>query len=170
MSCDVGEATEGIEGGGSAHSPTITSLHLRHSSFSSLANPSVASSTSQLIIQPLRRFIYVTVCSPTLLSPHLRHMHFIYITWQAPHGPDPPPLEPNSRYATGWNWMNIAVADFFKGVVEPPCFLKKKKTIFIFPSKFRYLCYNSVPEAVWWDILAVSVTASDVTLAPGGRR
>ena len=45
-----------------AHSPTFPSLHLRHSSFS---NPSVASSTSQLILQPFFRFSYVTGSSLT---------------------------------------------------------------------------------------------------------
>ena len=54
----------------SVHSPTFSSLHLRHSSFS---NPSVASPTSQFILQPFRCFIYVTVHSPTLLSLLLRH-------------------------------------------------------------------------------------------------
>ena len=100
MSCYVGQATEGVGGGGSAHSPTLPSLHPRHSSFYS-SNTSVASYTSQLIIQPFRRFTYVTACSPTLLLLHIRHMHFTYITWRAAQGPDtPPPLEPNSRYAT----------------------------------------------------------------------
>ena len=74
-----------------AHSPTIPSLHLRHSSFSnpsfafstsqalhlrhsSFSNPSVASLTSQFILQPFCRFTYVTVHSPTLLSLHLRDL------------------------------------------------------------------------------------------------
>ena len=39
-----------------AHSPTLPSLYLDHSSFS---NPSVASPTSRLIIQPFFRFSYV---------------------------------------------------------------------------------------------------------------
>ena len=39
-----------------AHSRTLPSLYLRHSSFS---NPFVASPTSQLILQPLFRFSYV---------------------------------------------------------------------------------------------------------------
>ena len=64
----------------SAHSPTFPSLHLRHSSFS---NPSVALCTSQLILQPFRRFTYVTAHSPTLLSLLLRHRLFTYVTWQA---------------------------------------------------------------------------------------
>ena len=44
------------------HSPTFPSFHLRHSSFS---NPSVASPTSQLILQPFFRFSYVTSSSRT---------------------------------------------------------------------------------------------------------
>ena len=40
-----------------AHYPTLPSLYLRQSSFS---NPSVASPTSQLILQPFFRFSYVT--------------------------------------------------------------------------------------------------------------
>ena len=45
-----------------AHSPTFPSLHLRHNSFS---NPSVASPTSQIILQPLFPFSYVTGFSLT---------------------------------------------------------------------------------------------------------
>ena len=69
----------------SAHSPTFQSLHLRHSS---LSNPSVALSTSQLILHPLRCFTYVTAHSPTLLSLLLSHKLFIYVTWQAAHSKD----------------------------------------------------------------------------------
>ena len=47
-----------------AHSPTFPSLHLRHNSF---CNPSVALPTSQLILQPIFRFCYVT--SSSLNSP-----------------------------------------------------------------------------------------------------
>ena len=48
-------------------SPTLPSLYLRHSSFS---NPSVASPTSQFILQPFLRFSYVTSSahSPTFPS------------------------------------------------------------------------------------------------------
>ena len=59
------------------NSPTFPSLHLPHNSFStlpslylrhsSLSNPSVASSTSQFILQPFFRFSYVT--SSSLNSP-----------------------------------------------------------------------------------------------------
>ena len=39
-----------------------------------------------LILQPFRRFTYVTSHSPTLLSLHLRHRHFTYVTWRAACG------------------------------------------------------------------------------------
>ena len=79
MSCDVGKATELLENQLWAllilqplhhftyitvHSPTIPLLYLRHSSFS---NPSVASPTSQLILQLFFHFSYVTGSS--LMSP-----------------------------------------------------------------------------------------------------
>ncbi len=66
MSCDVGEVTKRLENElcftvySSAHSPTLPSLYLRHSSFS---NPFVASPTSQFILQPFFRFSYVTSSS-----------------------------------------------------------------------------------------------------------
>ena len=78
-----------------AHSPSFLLLHLCHSS---LPNPSVTLPTSQLILQPLRRFTYVTAHSPTLPLLHLRHSSFsnpsfaslrhklfTYVTWWAAH-------------------------------------------------------------------------------------
>ena len=69
-----------------AHSPTLPSLYQRHSSFfnssvalpnhSSFSNPSVDSSTSQLILQLFRRFTYVTAHSPTLPSLCVRYSSF----------------------------------------------------------------------------------------------
>ena len=47
-----------------AHSPTLPSLYLRHSSFS---NPFVASATSQFIFHP-------SFASPTSQALHLRHL------------------------------------------------------------------------------------------------
>ena len=67
----------------SSHSPNFPSLHLHHSSFS---NPSVASPTSQLILQPFCCFTYVTAHSPTLNSLLLRHSLFSYVTWRAADG------------------------------------------------------------------------------------
>ena len=79
----------------SAHFPRFLSLHLRHSSFS---NPSVSLPTSQLILQPFRRFTYVTAHSPTLPLLYLRYSSFSnpsftsptsqalhYVTWRAAH-------------------------------------------------------------------------------------
>ena len=63
MSCDIGKA----------YSPTFPSLHQRHSSFS---NPSVASPTSQLILQPFRRFTNIIADSSILPSLHLCHSSF----------------------------------------------------------------------------------------------
>ena len=78
-----------------AYSPTLLSLLQRHSSFSnplsllvrhrlftyvtwqsSFSNLSATSPTSQLILQPLRRFTYVTAHSPTLPLLHLCHSSF----------------------------------------------------------------------------------------------
>ena len=84
MSCDVGTATEGLENLSfsnlfrhftyvTTHSLTLPSLYLRHNSFS---NHSVASPTSQLILQLFRRFTYATAHSPTLPLFHLRHSSF----------------------------------------------------------------------------------------------
>ena len=78
MNCDVGEATEGLS---FAHSPTFSSLHLRHNSFS---NPSVALPMSQLILQPFSRFTYVTDHSPTLPLLHLRHSSFSNSSFASP--------------------------------------------------------------------------------------
>ena len=57
----------------SSFSIPSASLHLRHNSFSI---PFVGLPTSQLILQPLRCFTYVTVHSPTSLSLLLRHKLF----------------------------------------------------------------------------------------------
>ena len=56
-----------------AHSPTLPSIYLRHSSFS---NPSVALPTSQLIVHPFHCFTYFTAHSPTLPTLYLRHSSF----------------------------------------------------------------------------------------------
>ena len=62
-------------------SPTLASLHLRHT----FSNSSAASSTPHPILQPFRRFTYVTGHSTTLPLLHLRHRHFTYFTWRAAH-------------------------------------------------------------------------------------
>ena len=67
MSCDAGEVTEMLENEQSSQ------LQSQQSSFSNL---SITSPTSQLILQPFRRFTYITTHSPTLLLLHLRHSSF----------------------------------------------------------------------------------------------
>ena len=62
-----------IEINSRAHFPTFLSLHLRHSPF---CNPSVALSTSQLILQPFCCFTYVRAHSPTLLLLYLHRSSF----------------------------------------------------------------------------------------------
>ena len=56
-----------------AHSPTLPPLYLHHSSF---YNPSIASPTSQIILQTFCHFIYATAHSITLPPLHLRHRSF----------------------------------------------------------------------------------------------
>ena len=95
-----------------AHSPTLPSLHLRHSSF---FNHLVASPTSQFILQPFRCFTYVTAHSPTIRFLHLRHSsfsnpsvaslmsqlilqpfrRFTYVTGTSPTPPGEPPMDPS---------------------------------------------------------------------------
>ena len=65
---DVGEATKG--------------WRMRQSLILQLY---VASLTSQLILQPFRRFTYVRAHSTTLPLLHLRYWHFTYVTWRAAH-------------------------------------------------------------------------------------
>ena len=71
MSYNVGEATEGFVNEKSLLLQPLPSLHLRHRSF---YNPTVASPTPHLILQPSRCIIYVTAHSSTILSLHLRHL------------------------------------------------------------------------------------------------
>ena len=51
---------------------------------SSFSNLSVPSPTSQLIVQPFRRFTYVTAHSPTLPLLHLRHSSFSNPSFASP--------------------------------------------------------------------------------------
>ena len=67
MSCDVGEVTERLE------NELCYDYNYELCSFSNL---SVTSPTSQLILQPFRRFTYVKAHSPTLPQLYLRHSSF----------------------------------------------------------------------------------------------
>ena len=64
MSCDVGEVTERLEN------------ELCYNYNCSFSNLSVTSPTSHLILQPFRRFTYVTPHFPTLPLLDLRHSSF----------------------------------------------------------------------------------------------
>ena len=111
MSCDVGETTEGLEKSCDA----------------------VTSPTSQLILQPFRRFIYVTARSITIPVLHLRQtLHlpsaalstsqlilqpfscFTYVTGTSPRSPGEPPKiyniwapswEPRTLLILGTQWV-----------------------------------------------------------------
>ena len=80
-----------------AHSPTLPLLHLRHSSFfnpffasptsyelCSFSNLSVTSPTTQIILEPFRRFTYVTAHFPTLPLLHQRHSSFSNPSFASP--------------------------------------------------------------------------------------
>ena len=71
MSCDVGKATESLEN--------------ELCSFSKLL---VSSPTSQLILQPFRRFTYVTVHSPSLPLLYLRRNSFSITSFASPTSQD----------------------------------------------------------------------------------
>ena len=64
----------------------------------SFSYPYIASPTSQLILQPFRRFTYVTAHSTDLPFLHLRHRHFTYAT---AHSPTLRPL--HLRYSPFYN-------------------------------------------------------------------
>ena len=77
---------------------TLSSLYLRHSSFS---NPSVASPTSQFILQHFFRFFYVTSSSltsprepPVMVNRILGRFfqHFRHLTYVTAHSPTLPSL------------------------------------------------------------------------------
>ena len=67
MNCDVGEATVSFE-----------------NELCSFSNHSVTSPTSQLILQPFRRFTCVTAHSPTHPLLHLRHSSFSNPSFASP--------------------------------------------------------------------------------------
>ena len=81
-------------------SDTLTSLHLRHSSFS---NHSAALPTSQLILQPFRCFTYVVGTSPTsqlILQPFRRFTNVIGTSPTSAHSTTFPPLYQRHRHFT----------------------------------------------------------------------
>ena len=124
------------------HSPTLPSLHLRHSSFT---NPSVGSPTSQLILQPFCCFTYVTALSTTLPSLYLHHSSlsnpfaasptsqlilqpFRRFTYVTAHSPTLPLLPPTSQlilhpffrfpYVTGSSYTSPGETSMFALVIR----------------------------------------------------
>ena len=79
MSCNVGEGTESLE------NVLCYDYNCELCSFSKL---SVTLPTSQLILQPLRCFTYVTVHSPTLPLLHLRYSTFSNPSFASPTSQD----------------------------------------------------------------------------------
>ena len=75
MSCDVGEVTERLE------NELFYNYNYELCSFS---NISVTSPTPQLILQPFRRFTYVTAHSPALPLLYLRHSSFSNPSFASP--------------------------------------------------------------------------------------
>ena len=75
MRCGLGEATERLE------NELCYDYNYELCSFSNL---SVTSPTSQLILQPFRRFTYVTAHSPTLPLLHLLHSSFSIPSFPSP--------------------------------------------------------------------------------------
>ena len=111
MSCDIGKATEGLENElwrrwnelccislylwallilklfshftyVTSHSPTLPSLYLRHSWYS---NPSVASPTSQIILQPFFRFSNIKGFSLTSPREPQKLLKKVLLQWIPAH-------------------------------------------------------------------------------------
>ena len=75
MGCDVREVTERLENEQS---------YLQYNEQSSFSNLSITSRTSQPILQPFRRFTYVTAHSQTLPLLHRRHSSFSNPSFASP--------------------------------------------------------------------------------------
>ena len=98
-SCDASEATKSwrmrpasisnpssphLNHSGLPHSPTLRPF-IYITAACLFLQPFVPAPTSQLVLQPFRRFTYVTTHSETLPLLYLRHRHFTYVTWRAVH-------------------------------------------------------------------------------------
>ena len=122
MSCDVGEVKERLE----------KELYLHHSSFS---NPSVASPTSQFILQHLFRFSYVT--SSSLNSPGEPPMTILCSEGlnflRVPRGALPGSRDlriPDLKFFSTLFWLNTMGLVSGRGSVTPTNFNWRKETPF----------------------------------------
>ena len=83
MSCDVSEVAERLE-----NEPCCDYNYELCSDYNyelcSFSNNFVTSPTSQLILQPFRRFTYTTAQSPIFLLLHLRHSSFCNPSFASP--------------------------------------------------------------------------------------
>ena len=73
----------------------------------SFSNLSVTSPTSKLIIQPLRRFTYVTVHSLTLPLLHLRHSSFSNPSFASPPSQDLQLMHLVGLHALQWEYLYL---------------------------------------------------------------
>ena len=95
---------------------------------SSFSNLSVTSPTSQLILQPFRRFTYVTPYSPTLPLLHLLHSSFSNPSFAAPksqalhlrHLASRPCLQPVIAKFFGYNIRNVRASIVMENEVAEP--------------------------------------------------
>ena len=83
MSCDVGEATEGLENELWRRLENKQS-YIQYNEQSSFSKLSVPSPASQLILQPFPRFTYVAAHSPTLPLLNLCHSSFSNPSFASP--------------------------------------------------------------------------------------
>ena len=88
------------------HSPTLTSLYLRPSSFS---NPSIASPTSQFILQPFFRFSYVKRSSLNSPGEPLMHKTHVETQTRGPSGGRRACNRHSLRHGAIWYLTNIYI-------------------------------------------------------------
>ena len=104
---------------------------------SSFSNLSVTSPTSQLILQPFRRFSYVTTHSLTIPLLHLRHnsfsnpsvasptsqlvpqpfFRFSYVTSSSLNSPDEPPMYAQSRIYLNYRPSRLTIIIHIRSLI-----------------------------------------------------
>ena len=120
------------------HSPTLTSLHLCHSSFS---NPSAALPTSQLILQLFRCFTYIIGTSPT---PQLILKPFLRLIYATAHSTTLPPIHLRHR-------------SFYNPSVASPT----SQALHVLHMASRP-CIGGWKNSVWWTSLLLSLEVATV--------
>ena len=190
MSCDIGEVTESLENElcstvystvySSAHSPSVQSLHLRHSSFwfsklsvtsptsqlilqpfrcfylqhSSFSNPSISLPTSQLILQPFPRFYlhHSSFSNPSIAlpTPQLILQSFRCFTYVTAHSPTLLLLLLCHRIFTYFTWRAAHGTDIFKKTL-------KKSLIMAIMLKTTQQQSWFVSPWIWLEYLTLSV-------------